>query len=105
MGRNLPPGMSISDLEDHTEVPERHGGVEDTRNYGDEAECAVCGKPLRRPPHHPEEPDFCESHDRDDLRVKEKHIDEQIREREGMTAREKRLEEEYAEQQDHYEEH
>jgi len=34
--------------------------------YGDRAECAVCGKPLDAPP-RPEGLRFCGRHDRDDL--------------------------------------
>lgn len=98
MGRNLPPGVNVSDLPGNE--PVKRGGVEDTRNYGDEAECAVCGKPLKRPPRHPEHPDFCDDHDEDDLREKEKRIAERAREREEMTPREKRMEEEFARQQD-----
>lgn len=67
MGKNLPPGVSVSDL------PGNRVGEDvplDKSQYGDEAECAVCGKPLKRPPHHPEHPDFCEDHDKEDLRKK-----------------------------------
>lgn len=79
MGSNLPPGVNVSDLPGNEPVhePPKEGGVEDTRNYGDEAECAVCGKPLGRPPHHPEMPQFCENHDKEDLRAKERRLAEE----------------------------
>lgn len=51
----------------------------DDREYGDRAECAVCGKPLNAPP-RPEGRRFCENHDRDDLRAKEQAVDEARRE-------------------------
>lgn len=37
-------------------------------SYGDRGECAVCGRPLDRPP-QPEGPQFCDSHDIEDLRA------------------------------------
>lgn len=55
MGRN--PRVSVNDFDE----PVKRGGVEDTRNYGDEAECAVCGVPLGRAP-HVEGIDLCDEH-------------------------------------------
>lgn len=101
MGRTLPPNVSINDLERHTEVPERNGMLEDSRHYGDEAECAVCGKPLDRAP-HPEGLDLCGNHTEEDYREMVVH-DERVRDEE-MTARDKRAEEEFAQQQDYYNE-
>lgn len=49
------------------------------QQYGDRGECAVCGRPLDRPP----EPDgylFCDNHDEDDLRAMEEHFEERRRE-------------------------
>lgn len=76
----------------------RSGGVEDTRNYGDEAECAVCHTDLGRPP-HPEGLDLCADHDKDDYESMKNEMDERRRERIDEWA--KQLEEDAARQQDY----
>lgn len=53
--------------------------LDEPQQYGDQAECAVCGRPLDRAP----EPDgyvFCEEHDEDDLRVMEEQVRQIIEE-------------------------
>lgn len=45
-----------------------HPDDPDKSNYGDGGECAVCGAPLDKPP-QPDGPQFCETHDVDDLRA------------------------------------
>lgn len=65
MGRNLPPGVSVSDLP----------GCEPP-NEAPRAECAVCGKPLdvnERPDKH----QFCDNHDEEDLRLQAQRAEEQ----------------------------
>lgn len=62
MGRNLPPGCSVSDLPGNREPIEPR-----------EEECAVCGVTVRIPPSRRSEvegPFFCDSHDIEDLRKK-----------------------------------
>lgn len=78
--------------------PPKRGGVEDTRNYGDEATCAVCHTGLGRPP-HPEGIDLCEEHTEEDYERAMDVMDERKRERMDQWA--KKLEEEAAEQQDY----
>jgi hypothetical protein len=72
MGRNLPPGVSVSDLPGCG----KDRALDDAR----EAECAVCHKPLGRP-NRPEKHQFCDSHDEEDLRIKAEHVEEAMRER------------------------
>lgn len=60
----------------------------DARHYGDRGECAVCGRPLNKPP-QPEGPQFCGEHDMDDLRRIADRFDQ--RRREAQVERYRRL--------------
>lgn len=73
---------------------------QDTSQYGDQAECAVCKKELDRPPKPPqvEGLDLCRDHTEEDYQEFKEAM------REQMTRRQKRMEERYAEQQDFYNE-
>lgn len=76
--RNIPKRVDPNDPDaPWNDEPRKESGVEDTRNYGDRGECAVCGKPLDKPP-QPEGPQFCDNpdHDLNALREKEERRDD-----------------------------